>query len=148
MKKKISLVLLCGIILLGVSGCGKKDLTCVLNNDYEDYTINTTDTYTFDNDKIKSYENNVYMKFNNSTIMNDMYEQLSTMENYFSNIDGLTYKITINENDELKVLVKIDDVSAIPKIFESFTSEREGVNRNSTKDEIIKSYEKDDFVCK
>ena len=79
MKKKISLVLLCGIILLGVSGCGKKDLTCVLNNDYEDYTINTTDTYTFDNDKIKSYENNVYMKFNNSTIMNDMYEQLSTM---------------------------------------------------------------------
>lgn len=27
MKKKISLVLLCGVILLSVCGCGKKDLT-------------------------------------------------------------------------------------------------------------------------
>ena len=146
MKKKINL-LLCGVILLGLCGCGKKDLTCVSNNEYEDYTINTTDTYTFDNDKIKSYENKVYMKFNDSSIMNSMYEQLSPMEEYFSNIDGLTYKITINENDELKVLVKIDDVSAIPTIFESFTSEIEGINQNSTKDEIIKSYEDDDFVC-
>lgn len=147
--KKVVLILTMILTLCCLTGCGNnKTLSCKFEKEYDDYTISVEHNFTFENEEIISYENNNYMKFDSTTKRDNMYNQLDAMSSYFENVDGLSFKLNINENNELKQSVKIDDVSVIPTIFESFVSELGGIDKNSTKEEIKTTLEKDDYICK
>lgn len=66
--KKISLVLLCGIILLGVCGCGNNDskiVVCNITEDGANYVGKIETTTTFENNTIVYHTMNIEKTFKN-----------------------------------------------------------------------------------
>jgi len=140
------------LLLVGVNGCGKrKNLSCSYEKGFDNYLMKLELNFGFEDNKIKTYEDNRYMKFNSETMRDNFYKQLNALSGSFKNIDGLTYKLSINEENELKQLLKIENVASISNTFESFMSEfsKYGkINENTTKDEIKEILEKSNYVCK
>ena len=118
MKKKLSLICLCGIVLLGVCSCGNKDndidnnaptpireLKCSsLNNvkySYEGYFLtNDNDLYVLNTEGLYSNNENC-LKINNESKI------IKNVENYFLGENNKRYRI-VDENT-LKAIDKIDN---------------------------------------
>lgn len=113
-KIKLGLI---ALVLVGLVGCssGTKTTTCSL----EKPSINIKYTYESDSDKIKVMT--IDQAFDRESIDMSDEELEANIDEYkdFYNVDGVTYKATI-EKDKIKEIIKVDmdkaDVSELTKV--------------------------------
>ena len=104
--KKILSILLMGILVLGLTGCGtteekelkEQTLICTTSENDDDMNIEQVISMTYKNDKLKHMTMEVNTKINNSDIKEnwDAYKQSMDEQNKEFNKDGVSLKVNVN----------------------------------------------------
>ena len=153
--KKILSILLMGVLVIGLSGCGDEEvkeqtLVCTTVESDEDMDIEQVISMTYKNDKLKKMKMEVNTKLNNSAIKENWEEFKKSMDedNQEFTKDGISLKVDIDdENYEYNTILEID----VDKATEEDLKEQgfEGLkDDNSTLEDSKEAAEQDGATCK
>ncbi len=157
MKKKILSVLLIGILVIGLTGCGtakekevkEQTLVCTTTESDEDMEIEQVISMTYKNDKLKQMKMEVNTKLNNPDIKENWEAFKKSMDenNEEFEKEGIISKIVINDqNYEYNTILDID----FDKASEEDLKEQgfDGLkDEEGTLEESKESAEKDGATC-
>lgn len=155
--KKILSILLMGILVLGLTGCGtteekelkEQTLICTTSENDDDMNIEQVISMTYKNDKLKHMTMEVNTKINNSDIKEnwDAYKQSMDEQNKEFNKDGVSLKVNVNnQNYEYNTILDIDVENASEEILKE--QGFDGLKGDtSTLEESKESAEKDGATC-
>ena len=157
MKKKILSVLLIGILVIGLTGCGaakekevkEQTLVCTTTESDEDMEIEQVISMTYKNDKLKQMKMEVNTKLNNPDIKENWEAFKKSMDenNEEFEKEGIISKVVVNEqNYEYNTILDID----FDKASEEDLKEQgfDGLkDEEGTLEESKESAEKDGATC-
>lgn len=155
--KKILSILLMGILVVGLTGCGateekelkEQTLVCTTSENDDDMKIEQVISMTYKNDKLKHMTMEVNTKINNSDVKEnwDAYKQAMDEQNKEFNKYGVSLKVNVdNQNYEYNTILDIDVENASEEVLkeQGFDGLKEDT---STLEESKKSAEKDGATC-
>ena len=127
--KKVLSILLIGVLVIGLTGCGgtKKEegkeqtLVCTTSETDEDMGIEQVVSMTYKNDKLKRMKLEVNTKITNSTVQENWAEYKKSMDenNQEFDKDGISLKVVVNdENYEYNTILDIDVENATEEALE------------------------------
>lgn len=127
----------------------KNKLVCSYENENTVGAIKYKMTYTFKNGVPKTLNGYQYAKPNDSTIAEGLWSISNKNQTEYNHYDGLSYKATFSERNEIIIRYSIDAEKA-PTMFNTIAglSGIEGIKNNMTKAEIKEIYEDEEFTCK
>ena len=155
--KKILSILLMGILVIGLAGCGtaekeeikEQTLVCTTTESDEDMDIEQVISMTYKNDKLKQMRMEVNTKLNNSDIKENWEEFKKSMDknNEEFEKEGIISKVVVDDqNYEYNVILDID----FDKASEEDLKEQgfDGLkDEEGTLEESKESAEKDGATC-
>ncbi len=152
--KKILMVILCGVFLFSIAGCGKTEekeqkLVCTTTQDQEGMDIEQVISMTYKNDKLKHMTMEVNTKINDSNVKENWEEFKKTMDegNKEFDKDGVSLKVEKDDqNYEYSTILDIDVENASEEALKE--QGFEGIkNDNSTLESSKEAAEKDGASC-
>lgn len=142
----ISVILLFVIIFTSSS---KETLICTFSTTNNVGVLDYKITYTFENGVIKSLKGYQYTKPSDVDIAEYLWKLSNNQQEQYNYYDGLSYKATYSEDKEIVLNYSIDAEKA-PTMFNTVTtlSGVNGITTTSTKNEVKKIFEDNNYVCK
>lgn len=143
-------VSLLSIIIYLVLHFGSEDkLICTYLNDNNVGAIVYEMTYTFKDSNIKSLKGYQYAKPSDRDVAESLWKVTNKQQDQYNYYEGLTYKATFSENNEIIMHYTIDAEKA-PNMFDTITSLSgvKGIKNDMSKNEVKTIYEENGFNCK
>lgn len=136
----ISLVLHFGI---------KDKLVCTYSNNNSVGEIVYEMVYTFKGEDIKELRGYQYAKPSDRNVAENLWKVTNKQQDQYNYYEGLTYKATFSEGNEISIHYTIDAEKA-PNMFDTISSLSgvKGIKNYMSKNEIKTIYEENGFTCK
>ncbi len=151
--KKILSILLMGVLVIGLTGCGNEEkeqtLVCTTTETEEGMSIEQVISMTYKNDKLNHMKMEVNTKITDSSVKEnwEAFKQTLDENNQEFNKDGVSLKVERDDkNYEYNTILDIDVLNASEEILkeQGFEGLKED---NSTLEDIKESSEKDGATC-
>lgn len=150
MKKILMLFLVA--ILFCLTGCSlfnksnETVLECIIKKEFDTYQLEYQYTFTYEEDVMKHYKAFDYVKFEDTSTGENFFKFVDGQSDSFNKYEGVEYKVTFNEKNELRMRVSID-VNSAPEAFVAFIA-NEDINENIKLDNLKEVLEEQDYTCK
>lgn len=140
--KKIMIMIVCCLFFL--TGCKNSRLVCTATSEADDVNLESKYIFTFSNGKV----NKATMKstgtllgeFNNEDTINEYKSSAESYAEEYNKTEGIKAQVSSSKN---KVTLTVDIIAA------SLTAEdKEEYGLNSTREELKKEFEENNYTCK
>lgn len=140
--KKITIVLL--FFLLFLTGCSNSRLVCITTTDANGYNLESKYVFTFANGKVKKATmksiGTLEGDLNNEDTINEYKSSAESYAENYNKTEGIKAQVSSHKN---KVTLTVDIIAA------SLTDEdKENYGLNSTREELKKEFEENNYTCK
>lgn len=137
------------IIVVIIVIFSKDKLVCTFNSNNDTGYIDNKVTFTFENEKVKEINAYQLTRPKKLEIAEYLWSIVNNNQEQYNYIDGMSYKATLSENQEIVIRYTVDAEKA-PTMFDVATTMAgvDGVTTTSTKKEIIKIFEDANYTCK
>lgn len=133
MKKKVLSILLIGILVIGLTGCGAKNTSLDVDQMIKEAEIldweNVHSIIDKNGAKAEDYENKIYVYTAKVYSIQEEYCNLEYNNTIQAYLDKETLK-TLNRNDEITIVGKLTDLNSTPKLIDAIKLDNETIKNN------------------